>query len=253
MAIDKPLQDKVALVTGGSRGIGAATVRKLASQGAKVIFTYARSASEADAVAASVTKAGGIAVAIKSDVGDPADVRALFATIDRDHGGALDILVNNAAVYITGPLADYSDEEFERTFDVNVRGAFLVTREATKRLRDGGRIINIGSIAGERVFGPGVSVYAASKFAINGFTRGWARELASRQITVNTVQPGFTDTDMNSNDPTKNPAADWQRQQVPFGRFGQANEVASMVAFLAGPEAAYITGTTHTVDGGVIA
>jgi 3-oxoacyl-[acyl-carrier protein] reductase len=253
MATDKPLQDKVALVTGGSRGIGAATVQKLASQGAKVIFTYARSAPEANALAATVAKAGGQAVAIKSDVGDPVDVRALFATIDRDHGGALDILVNNAAVYITGALAEYSDDAFTQTFNVNVRGVFMVTREAIKRLRDGGRIINIGSIAGERVFGPGVSVYAASKFAINGFTRGWARELAPRKITVNTVQPGFTDTDMNSSDTARNPVAEYQRNLVPFGRFGQADEVASMVAFLAGPEASYITGTTHTVDGGVIA
>jgi 3-oxoacyl-[acyl-carrier protein] reductase len=253
MATDKPLQDKVALVTGGSRGIGAATVQKLASQGAKVIFTYTRSAPEANALAATVAKAGGQAVAIKSDVGDPVDVRALFATIDRDHGGALDILVNNAAVYITGALAEYSDDAFTQTFNVNVRGVFMVTREAIKRLRDGGRIINIGSIAGERVFGPGVSVYAASKFAINGFTRGWARELAPRKITVNTVQPGFTDTDMNSSDTARNPVAEYQRNLVPFGRFGQADEVASMVAFLAGPEASYITGTTHTVDGGVIA
>jgi 3-oxoacyl-[acyl-carrier protein] reductase len=253
MAVGQPLQGKVALVTGGSRGIGAAIVRKLASQGATVLFTYAQSKEKAESVAARVTAAGGRAVAIQNDVGSPVEVRALFATIDRAHGGALDIVVNNAAVYKTGPLSEVTDADYEETFDVNVRGVFEVTREAIKRLRDGGRVINMGSIGGERVFAPGVSVYAASKFAVNGFTRGWARELAPRRITVNSVQPGFTDTDMNPGDPAINPVSDALRQMVPMGRYGEADEVASLVAFLAGPEAAFITGTTHTIDGGVIA
>jgi 3-oxoacyl-[acyl-carrier protein] reductase len=247
------LLGKVALVTGGSRGIGAATVQKLAAQGASVIFTYARARQDAEEVVANVSAGGGCAFAIQADVAKPEDVHALFATIDRDHGGALDIVVNNAGVLRTGSLAEFSDENYDETFDVNVRGVFYVTREALTRLHDGGRVINIGSGYGERVISAGISVYAATKFAVNGFTRGWARDLAPRGITVNTVQPGFTDTEMNPADPVKNPQSDWNRSQIPVGRYGHPEEVASVVAFLAGPEAAYITGTTQTVDGGLLA
>ena len=169
------------------------------------------------AVAEQIKAGGGEAHLLKANVSDSKQVEALFKQIDKSHGGRVDILVNNAGVYIPKPLAESTEADYDKTFDVNVKSLFLVTKQALDRLPDGGRIINIGSIVGERVPFPGASVYAASKFAVAGFTRAWSRELAPRQITVNDVQPGPIDTDMNPADADKNPAADFLRSSFLWG------------------------------------
>jgi 3-oxoacyl-[acyl-carrier protein] reductase len=253
MAEQQVIAGKVALVTGGSRGIGAAICLHLARAGATVLVNYASSESSARAVTNQITEGGGAAHMLKANVSDSKQVDALFKQIDKSHGGRVDILVNNAGVYLPASLADSTEADFDKTFDVNVKSLFLVTKQAIDRLPDGGRIINIGSIVGERVPFPGASVYAASKFAVAGFTRAWARELAPRQITVNDVQPGPIDTDMNPADATKNPAAEFLRGVIPLGRYGTADEVAALVAFLASPQAAFISGATISVDGGILA
>lgn len=253
MAEQRVLSGKVALVTGASRGIGAAISAHLAQAGATVLINYARSESAARALAEQIQKAGGRAHLLQGDVSDAAQVDTLFQQVDRAHGGRVDVLVNNAGVYLRGNLAEFPEADYDRTFDVNVKSLFLVTKAALGRIPDGGRVINIGSMVGERVPFPGASVYAASKFAVAGFTRAWARELAPRKITVNDVQPGPVDTDMNPADAAKNPAADFLRSVVPLGRYGTADEVAALVAFLATPQAAFITGATINVDGGLVA
>jgi 3-oxoacyl-[acyl-carrier protein] reductase len=247
------LAGKVALVTGGSRGIGAAISSHLAQAGATVLVNYASSEGAARTVAEAIKRSGGKAQTLKANVSDAREVDQLFEQIDGSHGGKLDILVNNAGIYITGPLVEFSEADFDKSFDVNVKSMFLVTKKALSRLADGGRIINIGSMIGERVPFPGASVYAATKFAVAGLTRAWARELAPRRITVNDVQPGPIDTDMNPADPGKNAAADFLRGVIPLGRYGTADEVAALVAFLATPQAAFITGATINVDGGLVA
>jgi 3-oxoacyl-[acyl-carrier protein] reductase len=253
MAEQRTLAGKVALVTGGSRGIGAAICIHLARAGATVLVNYSSSESAARAVADQIKEGGGEAFILKANVSDSKQVEALFKQIDKSHGGRVDILVNNAGVYIPRSLAESTEDDFNKTFDINVKSLFLVTKQAIDRLPDGGRIINIGSIVGERVPFPGASVYAASKFAVAGFTRAWARELAARQITVNDVQPGPIDTDMNPADAATNPAADFLRGVIPLGRYGTADEIAALVAFLASPQAAFISGAMINVDGGTIA
>jgi 3-oxoacyl-[acyl-carrier protein] reductase len=246
----KVLADKVALVTGGSRGIGAAICRHLAAAGAKVLINYARSADAAKKLAAEIAAAGGQAIAVGGDISDEGAVLALFGTIDREHGGRVDILVNNAGTFVVGPLVETSTAEFDRVMATNVRAVFLVSREAAKRMPEGGRVITIGSGLGERAVGPNLATYVASKFAVAGLARAMAHDLGPRKITSNLVQPGPVDTDMNPADPEKNPMATSMRESNPLKRYGHVDEVAAAVAFLASPAAAYVNGATLNVDGG---
>ena len=237
----RPLAGKTALVTGGSRGIGAAIVRRLSADGAQVAFTYASAKDQADAVA----EATG-ALAIQADNADHDAVRAAVSHTAEQFGG-LDILVNNAGIAHLAPIEDVSLEEFDRLIAVNVRGVFSAIQAATAQLGQGGRIITIGSVSADRAPAPGISVYALTKAAVTGFTRGLARELGPRGITVNTVQPGPTDTDMN---PDAGPAAEWMKQLTTVGHYGKPADIASAVAYLASPEARFVSGTTWNVDGG---
>ncbi|WP_160287365.1 3-oxoacyl-ACP reductase family protein [Pseudomonas knackmussii] len=243
------LAGKVAFVQGGSRGIGAAIVQRLARDGAAVAFTYASSAQKAEELASSIEAAGGRALAIKAD---SADAAQLSAAVDRAaaHFGRLDILVNNAGVLAVAPLEDFSLEDFDRTVAVNVRSVFVATQAAARHLGEGGRVITIGSTNAERMPFAGGGVYAMSKAAVTGLTRGFARDLGPRGITVNTVQPGPVDTDMN---PDSGDFAESLKQMMALNRYGHAEEIATFVAYLAGPEAGYITGANLTIDGGFAA
>ncbi|HKP43386.1 3-oxoacyl-ACP reductase family protein [Mycobacterium sp.] len=241
------LAGRRALVTGGSRGIGAEIVRRLASDGAAVAFTYGASAADAEKLVAEVTADGGTAVAIRADSADPDQVAASVDETVAQLGG-LDVLVNNAGVAYFGDAESFPLEEFERLVAINVRGVFVASQRAIPHLGEGGRIINIGSVNGDWVPLPGLSVYAMTKGAVAGLTRALARELGPRGITVNNVQPGPIATDMN---PDEGEFADSLRQMMPLGRYGHPREIASAVSYLAGPEASYITGVNWDVDGGI--
>jgi 3-oxoacyl-[acyl-carrier protein] reductase len=240
------LKGKVALVTGGSRGIGAAIAKRLAADGASVAITYAKDANSASVVIKAIEAAGGKAVAIQADAVDPEAVRAsvenAVATL-----GKLDILVNNAGTAIPKPFQDATLEEMDHIINLNIRGVFVTTQAALKHMNDNGRIIMIGSCVGERNLTPGLAAYAATKGAVKMFAQSLSREVGSRGITVNNVQPGPIDTDLN-------PAAgDWatpQKAVTALNRYGHVDEVAALVAFVASPESAYITGANLTVDGG---
>jgi 3-oxoacyl-[acyl-carrier protein] reductase len=240
------LNGKVALIQGGSRGIGAAIVNRLAAEGAAVAFTYVSSATKSEELRNSITAAGGKALAIKADSADADAVRnAVAATVEAF--GRLDILVNNAGVLAIAPLDEFKLEDFDQTLAINVRSVFVATQAAAQHMTEGGRVINIGSTNADRMPFAGGATYAMSKSALVGLTKGLARDLGPRGITVNNVQPGPVDTDMN---PADSDFAASLMDLMAVGRYGTVEEIASFVAYLAGPEAAYITGASLTIDGG---
>jgi 3-oxoacyl-[acyl-carrier protein] reductase len=244
---ERGLAGKVALVTGGSRGIGAAIAKRLANDGADVAITYAKDIDAAASVIKDIKRAGRKAIAIKADATDAAAVAAAVEEAVATFG-RLDILVNNAGTAIPKKFEETTLEEMDRVIDINVRGVFVATQAALKHMKSGGRIISIGSAVGERVAAPGLVPYAGTKGAVKMFTQALAREIGSRGITVNNIQPGPIDTELN-------PAAgDWavpQKAATALDRYGHVDEIAAMVAFVAGPESSYITGANLTVDGGM--
>jgi 3-oxoacyl-[acyl-carrier protein] reductase len=240
------LANKVALVTGGSRGIGAAIAKRLAADGASVAITYAKDANSACAVVKAIEADGGKAIAIQADAADP---KAIDAAIEKTVAtlGRLDVLVNNAGTVIPKPFEQTTLEEMDHMINLNFRGLMVATQAGLKHMNDNGRIIMIGSCVGERNLTPGLTAYAATKGAVKMFTQSLAREVGNRGITVNNVQPGPIDTDLN-------PAAgDWaapQKAVTALNRYGTVDEVAVLVSFVASPESSYITGANLTVDGG---
>jgi 3-oxoacyl-[acyl-carrier protein] reductase len=243
----RKLEGKIALITGGSRGIGAAIAKRLAADGAKVAITYTKGADAAASVVKEIEGVGGKAIAIQADATDAdagkAAVEKTVATF-----GRLDILVNNAGTAIPKTFEETTLEEMDRVLDINVRGVFLATQAALKHMKSGGRIISIGSSVGERVLVPGLVAYSATKGAVKIFTQALSREVANRNITVNNVQPGPIDTELNP------AASEWavpQKAATALDRFGHVDEVAALVAFVASPESSYITGANLTVDGGM--
>jgi 3-oxoacyl-[acyl-carrier protein] reductase len=240
------IKGKKAVVTGGSRGIGSAIAKRLAADGADVAITYAGNKAAADATVRAIEAAGGKAVAFQADAADPASQRAGIEQAAAALGG-IDIFVNNAGIAEFAPIDQDSDESYDRQFGVNVKGLHVGTRAALPHMADGGRIILIGSVAGDMGM-PGAATYSATKGAVSAMARGWAKDLAPRNILVNTVQPGPIDTDMN---PLDGPVAQQMMSMIPLGRYGQVEEIAASVSFLAGPDSSYITGTTLDVDGGV--
>jgi 3-oxoacyl-[acyl-carrier protein] reductase len=241
------LAEKVALITGGSRGIGAAIAKRLAADGASIVITYAKDASAASNVVKEIQVGGGKAIAVQADA---ADAEAVKDAVEKAvvTFGRLDVLVNNAGTAIPKPFEETTLAEMDRVVDINIRGVFATTQAALKHMKDGGRIIMVGSAVGERAVAPGLVPYAATKGAVKMFTQALSREVGSRGITVNNVQPGPIDTDLN-------PASgDWavpQKAATALNRYGHVEEIAAMVAFLASSESSYITGANLTVDGGM--
>jgi 3-oxoacyl-[acyl-carrier protein] reductase len=247
--MDRRLEDKRALVTGGGRGIGAAIVKRLAREGAHVALTYVGNADRAGETVKAAQASGVNALAVHAD---SADARAVVSAVEqtvRELGG-LDILVNNAGIAVIAPIDAYRLEDLDRTLAVNVRAAFVATQAAVKHMQAGGRIINVGSCNAERMPFSGGAVYAMSKAALVGLVKGLARDLGPRGITINNVQPGPTDTDMN---PATGDFAKMMLQQMALPRYATGDEIASLVAYLASPEAAYVTGASLSIDGGFTA
>jgi 3-oxoacyl-[acyl-carrier protein] reductase len=245
--MSKQLEGKIALITGGSRGIGAAIAKRLAADGANVAITYTKGADAAASVVKEIERGDRKAIAIQADATDTdaveAAVEGTVATF-----GRLDILVNNAGTAIPKTFEETTLDELDRLIDVNVRGTFVATRAALKHMKSGSRIIMIGSAVGERVMVPGLVPYSATKGAVKMFTQGLSREVGSRGITVNNIQPGPIDTDLN---PAVGEWAAPQKAVTALDRYGHVEEVAALVAFVAGPESSYITGANLTVDGGM--
>src|SRR5712692_11176903 len=245
--MSKKLEGKIALITGGSRGIGAAIAKRLAVDGASVAITYTKGADAAAAVVQAIERGGGKAIAIQADA---TDAKAVKAAVEKTVAtfGRLDVLVNNAGTAIPKMFEETTVEEIDRVLDINVRGVFNATQAALKHMKSGGRVIMIGSAVGERVAAPGLVPYAGTKGAVKMFTQALAREIGSRGITVNNVQPGPIDTELNPAD------SEWavpQKAATSLDRYGHVDEIAAMVAFVAGPESSYITGANLTVDGGM--
>jgi 3-oxoacyl-[acyl-carrier protein] reductase len=245
--MNRKLEGKIALITGGSRGIGAAIAKRLATDGAKVAITYSKGADAAASVVKEIERNGGKAIAIQADA---TDADAVKSAVDKTAArfGRLDVLVNNAGTAIPKPFEETTLEEMDRVLDINVRGVFIATQAALKHMKNGGRIIMIGSSVGEHVVVPGLVPYAATKGAVKIFSQALSRELGSRGITVNNVQPGPIDTELN---PATTEWAVPQKAATALNRFGHVDEIAAMVAFVAGPESSYITGANLTVDGGM--
>ena len=244
-----PLQGKIAIVTGASRSIGAAIARRLARDGATVAITYHASPDKAQAVVAAIEADGGRALALQADAGDPAAVRRAVAQV-AERFGRIDILVNNAGISVLGAPTEIAFEEFQRILAVNVTGVFVATQEALRHMGSGGRIIHIGSSMVHYAAFPTASAYTLSKGAVAGFTRGLVRDLGPKGITVNTVHPGPTDSDMN---PSDGAIADFLKPGIALGRYGEGKDIASAVAFLASEDAAFVTGADLLVDGGFTA
>lgn len=244
-----PLTGKIAIVTGGSRSIGAAIAKRLAADGANVAITYNASPDRAAAVVQEIVAAGGQAVALAADAGNPEAVRAAIAEVAQRFG-KIDILVNNAGISLLGAPEDIAFEDFQRILAVNVTGVFVATQQALKHMGQGGRIIHIGSSMLQYAAFATASVYTLSKGALTGFSRGLVRDLGPRGITVNTVHPGPTDSDMN---PADGPIADFLRPNIAMGRYGEGKDVASAVAYLASADAGFVTGAELIVDGGFTA
>jgi 3-oxoacyl-[acyl-carrier protein] reductase len=246
--INQPLAGKVALVTGGSRGIGAAIVRRLASDGADVVFSYAASVARAEELVREIESSGRRALAVKADQAVPAEVAALVR-MAHDAFERLDILVNSAGVFVTGMVDDAQADiaAFDRQIDINVKGVTAAVRAAVPLMTDGGRIVSIGTTGAVHIPFAGAADYVATKAAVAAYTRGWSRDLGPRNITVNIIQPGAINTDMN---PQDGPFAESLNKLAALGRYGQPEDIAAAVAFLAGPDASYITGATLNVDGG---
>jgi 3-oxoacyl-[acyl-carrier protein] reductase len=244
--MSKKLEGKIALVTGGSRGIGAGIAKRLAADGANVAITYTKGADAAASVVKEIERSGGKAIAIQADATDAAAVTAAVektvATL-----GRLDVLVNNAGTAVPKKFEDTTLEEMDLMIDINLRGTFIATHAALKHMNNGGRIIMIGSCVGERLMTPGLVPYAATKGAVKMFTQGLSREVGDRAITVNNIQPGPIDTDLN---PASGDWATPQKANTALNRYGTVDDVAALVAFVAGPDASYITGANLTVDGG---
>ena len=243
------LAGKAAFVTGGTRGIGAAIVRRLARDGAAVAFSYATSQGPADELVRSIEAEGGRALALRID---SADADALKAGVDQAarHFGRLDILVNNAGVFVGGPVDTFPLADFDRTMAVNVRAVFVATQAAVAHMKAGGRIVNVGSTNADRMPFAGGGVYAMSKSALKGLVQGFARDLGPRGITINNVQPGPVDTDLN---PAGGPNGDSLRALMAIPHFGMTEDIAGMVAYLVGPEGGYVTGASLNIDGGFAA
>lgn len=243
------LNNKVAIVTGGSRSIGAAIAKRLAADGATVAITYHTSPEKAQQVVADIEAAGGRALAIQADAGNPDAVRQGVAAVAAQFG-RVDILVNNAGISVLGNAQDIPFEDFQRILAVNVTGVFVATQAALKHMGQGGRIIHIGSSMVQYAGFGTASAYTLTKGAVTGLTRGLVRDLGPRGITVNTVHPGPTDSDMN---PAQGPVADFVNPGIAVGRYGQGTDVAAAVAYLASEEAAFVTGAELLVDGGFTA
>lgn len=242
------LNGKRALVTGGSRGIGAAIARTLAEHGADVALTFQNSADRAAAVVASIEAQGRRGIAIQADSADPAAIRRSVDAAVKGLGG-LDILVNNAAIALYAAIADIKVEDIDALLAVNVRGPLLATQAAIPHLGPGGRVITIGSVGADRIVGSTGTVYYMTKSALQSFTRGLAQELGLRDITANLIQPGSTDTEMN---PADGEYSDFQRNLIPLGRYGAPSDIAAAVAFLASSAARQVTGAILNVDGGLL-
>lgn len=243
----KRLENKVAIVTGGGRGMGAAITKRLAAEGASVVLTYSKSREHAAGIVAEINGAGGRALAVEADSADP---QALINAVEQTVAdfGRVDILVNNAGIYIGKAFEDHTLEDYDQLMGVNVRAVYMASLAAVKYIPAGGRIITIGSNMAENALGPDSTLYTMSKSALSGFTRGLARDLGKKDITVNLVQPGPINTDMN---PSDTDLADFLRSRMALSEYGTGDDVAGLVAFLASNEGKFITGTAITIDGGL--